>query len=372
MSVRHALVEWASFAWCHFTGRPAEVPRSRLPDAPALLRIGLGALLHRVLADRQMEGDPRLALAARNIHAFNIVALQRMGELTRLLEAEHVVPVAHKGAAVISLIPGYAAVRAMADIDVLVRPEQFGTAVRLLEAQGGRQLKRNQPVSGLWSSERALQFEGPMLPLNLDIHRRLHHWPLAGKLTRRALDSAQQAGGLWVPPVAECLCIAALHRAKHGFVGDCRDLLDVALLLDRLEERGLEGLIQTARRCEILPGLVVIVKLAAGWFGVDSAEWSERVRALSGALGRKQRERTDRLAREAATWSPDHPLPALPFVALYRHMPVATGRLVPAVLGALIHAGFRAGDVVVRGRRAAPNIVFNWSAWGSRKRAKGR
>lgn len=91
--------------------------------------LGAEAAVPSLLRERLRQSA--FAIAARNLHIASIAS-----RLARHLEAASIPVISYKGVVLSQMLYGTTAMRPVADIDLIIRPENFAAAVRILREQG--------------------------------------------------------------------------------------------------------------------------------------------------------------------------------------------------------------------------------------------
>jgi hypothetical protein len=248
-----------------------------------LERLRLTPLLFRALRDR---GDPRAAeLAAGHdrVAAANLVLFSRVADARDVLGQRGLAGVLFKGGAfLVRYSRRDIGMRALGDLDLLVPRERFAEAVAALREAGWRTALEGYHRSGEVAPAHTLcigEDGDPGGAVQLDVHRQLAQWPLLRTLPARVLSRCEAVGGWRVPSPVDTLLIAALHRARHGFLLDARDLVDLQRTADDLDEAGWRLLADEAGRARLTGAVYAALRQAHWWFGADD-EVQRRGRAL--------------------------------------------------------------------------------------------
>lgn len=203
--------------------------------APALLRL---------IRDPQALPVPPSAEA----HAAAMLRAHVLRALSRASAAAAVPVLLIKGAALALTVYPTPASRAMADIDVLVRPGDRDALLRALEREGGTvHHPAGRPLSRELLGETAVMLQAGSLHYLVEVHTSLDKLvprPIAAQTLLDRATPAPGLPGLFLPSFEDHALLIALHLAGHDFhhpVG----LLDLELLL----RRGLDttALVERAR-----------------------------------------------------------------------------------------------------------------------------
>jgi hypothetical protein len=250
--------------------------------------------------------------------------------------------VLHKGSALVTRHPDWLGVRPMLDIDVLVASDDYDRAAAAIIARGGREAELGMPVASRWACERALHLPDDGGPIEIDLHRAVHHWPLFVEVGAGMLARREQVAGRWIPSPLDAVLAIAVHRLKGGLRGDGRELLDARWYLAELDARQLADAAQAAR---LVPAMSWLLALARMWFG-DAPGDEARAAALDGSMSGVRRYVTDQLiCRDASLRGRPGRRPR--FVDMYTYVPLLSNSGGRAVATASIHAALRAADRVV-------------------------
>jgi len=186
----------------------------------------------------------------------NLLLLREMARLLGLLEANVIPVIAFKGPLLGAVAYGNVSLRSSADVDILVRKQDFLRLKKLLLAEG---YLPSPSVSRI--PERALldyapecQFIRSPTGIELDVH-----WHMLPRMISYALDSEQlwqrveylPLAGMHVPtiPPEDMLLVLSVHGSKHlwerlGWICDIGGLIGVHRLVNWtrvLEQAGTQG-----------------------------------------------------------------------------------------------------------------------------------
>lgn len=189
----------------------------------------------------------------------NVVRIAVASEIATDLAAAGVPCVPFKGVALVCREYADPGLRPMDDIDLLVPRRSFRSALAMLEKKGWR---RSSPPSHLGSGSYQARLEGPAGTV-----AELHHAFEAPELFPidydSILDRAEPCDGeplgfrLMTPE--DTLLGLALHEAKHGWILQARDVLDLALVVR--EVRDWAAVWTRARRWHLTGALVPALHL---------------------------------------------------------------------------------------------------------------
>lgn len=350
------------------------LPGCALPAGP-LIEAALGPATHVVLRRR---GDQRAEIfrsAYDSAAARNVLVLDLAKRAGRWLSGAGIPFVALKG---ISTIARFcredAAIRPMADADLLISRRDFARAVSLLEKRGLKRKKPPHPVTNRWASEVSLLSPGAGIRSMLDLHQSFHNWPLLESFSRWVLHSREGVDGWTVPSVSASMLVIAAHRFRHAFAGDARELLDMVWLSAAADEDVWRETVDAAGRFDLLPALYVVYRQAVGWFGAESGPGRaedpsgrrggterERLEELRGRVRRPRAGLLDRLVPVGAGVMPsDTPLLPSGFLGQYVSMAVGMTRPLHAVAAMGLYTSSRLADEVFSGGKSG----FPWRGMG--------
>lgn len=251
--------------------------------------VGLGGLIASAL--RQI-GDPRAALLADDGADFGANVLRRMQfhEVSDVLQHSAVPWTLLKGSAVLEYEPAWRAHRRMTDIDLLVDPTRMNDVHHALQRLGFTRVDATGWCSRQWIAASTWHKAGLTL-LELDVHSRLHHWPLLAGTEAAVLASRHAPDGLFVPGRPESLMVIALHRARSGYRNAAAELMDAALLARSMSARDWEVLVELGRAHALHVPLAALFGACREWMGVDlftptASLWTD---VPAGLLRRAQR-----------------------------------------------------------------------------------
>lgn len=207
------------------------------PDAPSSEEYRLYPLLaERVVALSLAE--PHLGMlqgVRRQTTVRNLMSLDQLDDVLATLDGAHIGTVVLKGAALVLSVYRNTGIRPFQDLDVLVDPQRYDEALRLLRAEGWEALYDYDP--GLWDHASSLR-RGEV---NLDLHRRYSrelvipgHLDLSWDLTKSVPAPRALRSGRAVRVLAPT--DALLHTLAHGtlargpvnlrWVADARQLVE--------------------------------------------------------------------------------------------------------------------------------------------------
>ncbi|MEQ1870858.1 MAG: nucleotidyltransferase family protein [Vicinamibacterales bacterium] len=287
---------WTTFAWARWRGADIAPPAAPL-CAPLLRNLGLAPLLYRALDDAddgradQFRADHRYAATA------SLLRLTHTGRLRDRLEAAGIPVVLLKGAAILlRFAPDDLGIRPMSDLDWLVPAEQYSAAAALLQREQFRQAHPDLARSSRLAPAQAFVNDGGAMGVEIDLHRAIAPWPLDRGLAARTLRQRELHGGWYVPSAPDALAIAAVHRARHGFVWSCLDLLDVRLLMDAIVDEAWPECLEQLREVHAVHATYATFRQALHVFGGEQPRDQARLAALRSSLRLSQCEALERLA----------------------------------------------------------------------------
>ncbi len=300
-------------AWTRFVARGWRDPSVAAPgcDLPAadLVRLGIGPLAYRVLRDR---GDARALQFEphhRRASLQNLATVARVAPARELLGSRGITPVLIKGGAfLLRHSPSDLGVRAMADFDLLVGPERFDEAFAVLTEAGWRRASPELKYSSRVSPAVTLfSADAHGATVQIDLHRHLAQWPLLKELPAVVIAHAEEQGGWVLPSARHAALIVALHRARHAFANDGRDLLDLAVSTSGIDDSGWAAVLDEARALGVTGALCGAMGQAAWWFGGDGDPLACRSLALRARLGHVRVALLDRMAAPACALTQTSP-----------------------------------------------------------------
>ena len=281
---------------------PPEVP----VPVDSIRQLRLSGLLHRALRTRDDSRASAFATDYRTTTVRNLLLLERAAAARDLLASEGVPCVPIKGAAfLIRFSSDDLGVRPLADVDTLVPDDAFERALTLLAGHGWLPIENRKVRSGPTAPAVTLAAETKAGWTQVDLHRQLAQWPLLPWLPREVLARAEACHGWLVPTVSDTVLVAALHRARHGFLLDARDLVDVQRAVEGLDEDEWRRLCREAARHGLTGAVYATMRQATWWFGAagELERPSAPVSELRGTIGPLRRTLLERMARVAGPYA---------------------------------------------------------------------
>ncbi|MDQ3721859.1 MAG: nucleotidyltransferase family protein, partial [Actinomycetota bacterium] len=225
-----------------------------------------------------VSADFRDAVEAAIVHGRRRAALveQLTLRLARALEDDGIRAVALKGPHLAERLHGDAAMRSSNDIDLLVQPEDFHGAVRVLAQTGYRSEDKAPWIDGLPLFEASLRPEHTWAP-PIDLHWRLHWYEesFSRQFIRRAEPDER---GIRAPRPLDELAALLLFWSRDGLAG-ARHASDVAAWWDRhgaeLAPRALEEI--AVAHPQLRPALTTAALHAERMVGLPAARLLDRV-----------------------------------------------------------------------------------------------
>lgn len=259
---------WTHFAWRAWRDPDVEPPRVALPIEDVRL-LGLGPLVFHALRARGDERAAGLTDLHRASAGANLVAFARVARARDALRQHGIAPVLIKGGAFLLRHSAVdVGVRTLADLDLLVEGARFDEALEVLRADGWHAAFPGRARSGRVAPAIGLLAAGAGgAAVQLDLHRHLTQWPLLRALAPRVLAGAETVGGWAVPTARHAVLIVALHRARHAFANDARDLFDLAADATSLGDDGWRSVVEEAEELGLTGALYGALHQAAWWLG---------------------------------------------------------------------------------------------------------
>ena len=301
-------------AWCRFAASwqrgGVDPPRAplRADDARTLL---ISPMLQRAWTQAGRAPVSWMVDDYRSTLALNLLRLAELERIAELLDREGIAWAPIKGASMLlddyALDPG---VRVASDVDLIVSPRDYAGAESALRAR-----HRVSDVAAR-PSMRA-HHARPMESIRdgvthfVDLHASVGRIPQHTSLVEDALARGEPDRlGLKLRS-SDRLLVLSIHRARNGFAGDPRDLIDARVLLDRLNASDRDALVDAATRYSALGALLGVLLQTADWAGVGDADAmiEDRVRS---AMPRWAVRVIEERASGWAVWNPErfgwHPL----------------------------------------------------------------
>jgi hypothetical protein len=287
---------WASFSCGRWTGAAPPPPRHDLPDDATIRRLRFGPFLYYAL---HLTGDSRsgrFAAEYRHTATANLILLSQAARIRDAMAARGLTPVLLKGGAfLLRYSREHLGLRPMADLDLLVPPAQYAPAAGVLEACGFRLMGGASRASDRASHAESFVSTSAPMPVEIDLHRGLAHWPIATGLTQRILSTTDRVDSWRVPQIADAICLSALHRARHGYSWALVDLFEIKRIVGGLDPAGWRDLLDRASADHLTGAVWASYRQALWWLGADAGD-DERLALLAGRLGTTRRRVLDRIA----------------------------------------------------------------------------
>ena len=247
-------------------------------------------VLYARLKKRGIMPPPTIAEQLRQIYIAaatrNVLMFHELGRILRALQAANITVIPLKGACLAEAVYGNIGLRTMVDVDVLVKPDDFAKASRVLRA---------------YTSEHSLEMEGarratrPVFRHDTQTYHMPHvsipggltvdmHWTIVdphnhvnfaeNELEQLWLRATPVTIGgievLMLSPVDLLLHLCSHASVHHGFAdAGLRNYLDVALVIHRYGDViDWEQLTARANRWGIANGVRLVLQLAEEWTGV--------------------------------------------------------------------------------------------------------
>ena len=189
-------------------------------ESPILIGQGLAGVALRMLRHHSVEAPADIVRDLENAHFDAVTStfqmLQSTGPVLEQMRSRGIPFLVSKGPGIARAYEP-ASERTFSDLDILVRPRDFTSTLRLLEQVGYRE---RQETSQPWPSHRRLGREATNLRTidggSLDLHHRISPWNWSTGLSFDALAARARdvvIGGVTLPLVSieHNLLIAALH-----------------------------------------------------------------------------------------------------------------------------------------------------------------
>jgi hypothetical protein len=202
-------------------------------------RHGIAALLYSQISALSPDRIPpaaheELARRARTCVAWNLGLRHELGRLLAASNRASIAVMPLKGPVLADQLYPDALLRSTADVDLLVRHDDFAAAERLLEDAGYRRLPAREQGADyhiVFMSESA-DASGVVV----ELHRELGERHVSGLDVRAIWRSASQTTWeghqIWSMALPDLLLYLCVHAAKDG-LASIRALLDITLLLER-------------------------------------------------------------------------------------------------------------------------------------------
>jgi hypothetical protein len=195
--------------------------------------------------------------------------------------------------------------RPMADLDVLVAPDQYETARSILQHDCHLRPREDAtPFSARVNHASAFVSAGGPMAVTIDLHRDVAHWPIATDLGRRILARHNRAGSWRVPRLVDAFCLTALHRARHGFAWSPLDLVEVKRTAQALTDGDWREVVDHAAAWRFAGAVWVSYRQAVWWLGADPRD-EPRLAEIEEHLGATARRLLESMAPPEDVLEPD-------------------------------------------------------------------
>jgi Uncharacterised nucleotidyltransferase len=228
--------------------------------------------VYRYLVKNSVGGVPESAMRELRFHfednaLRNRVLTHELGRLTGILESHGITPIAFKGPTLALVAYGDVAMRQFSDLDLLVRPAEMRSVIRLLAAEGFSPHLSNPEILSDGFFQAAEQvFMKPGAMAVFDVHWNLmpRYFPFAPDaelLRRRSIRLRLEDGEVSTPSLHDRMLIACVHGTKHGWLW-LGAIADVAALLRIEDGYDWPALFDEAAERGSLPMLLLGLRLA--------------------------------------------------------------------------------------------------------------
>lgn len=261
------------------------------------------------LCDRFGLPQPRsLALHGLAFAAANAARWRALNALLDALRARDVHPVLFKGGAIHARWPELRLIRAMGDYDLIVPQAQLDTLVAHLRADGFEIIGSDSAWTHRLNKAITLRKGEGLAAQLLDIHARVTEPPVCASLTRSILASDEQAHGVRVPSMEDCVCMIALHIVRSGMARPLREYIDLLWYVDEMPDAQWLAVVERAKQHQLLPALFLSLRQAVHCLALDELA-PERAAALRARIAVLERQ-LSRLRLRLLDWlaPADYPL----------------------------------------------------------------
>jgi hypothetical protein len=224
----------------------------------------LAPLAHRLPAEAVHE----LEISARSNAVHNMLLLEELQNVSKLLIAQDIPHLCFKGPVMSFFLYGDAARRQSADIDLLIRSEQLLKARRLLidnEYRPYLEMKDAELrlfIKGGWGCGLIQKSRNIFLDLDCGITPYYYGIPLkAEDLWQQRQTITMDGAAFQIPSTRDLLLLLTIHGAKHSWK-HLAWLLDLSTLSSRISPEDWEETEKTARKLGALNMLLLAAYLA--------------------------------------------------------------------------------------------------------------
>jgi hypothetical protein len=213
--------------------------------------------LKRVLGDVPYS---RIDRRRSETAAANLLILRRYDETADAFARTSVRFVPMKGCDLVGSLYSDPGERAMADIDILVHPDDFDRAVTVAVELGYKDIEYRFRLPGVWAATTMYRLSG-----EFSGHLDLHYSP-GPEIGRRRLETSRLFSG-WEPGSRltweQRLLISVLHHQNHSFDSSLADLYESCLLAERAD---MDAFMSLARRWDAAAAASVVFAQIARLF----------------------------------------------------------------------------------------------------------
>ena len=193
----------------------------------------------------------------------NELKLYELGCISTLFQSEEIELRALKGiAACLHLYEHKTAVRPMADIDILVKSDDFQNSINALLSLG-YELKSDQiSVDSSSVNQVSLVKNIGQLHCWIDLHRLFHNWPILHALPARCFEKEFSNTIHGIPVISKELAFVweIGHRAKDFYLGDSRGLVDLRMYMHSMSDSEWERTIQILNELDLVRHTVITLR----------------------------------------------------------------------------------------------------------------
>ncbi|UCE26365.1 MAG: nucleotidyltransferase family protein [Candidatus Coatesbacteria bacterium] len=194
--------------------------------------------------------------------AANLLTLRRYDESTRSFARAGVRFVPMKGCDLVGSLYSDPGERPMADVDILVHPDDFDRAVTVAAGLGYKEIEYRFRLPGVWAATTMYRLSG-----EFSGHLDLHYSP-GPEIGRRRLETKRFFNG-WEPGTRlsweQRLLVSVLHLQNHSFDSSLADLYESLLLAEKAD---MDAFIPLARRWDAAAAASVVFARISRLFGV--------------------------------------------------------------------------------------------------------